>query len=207
MTSYELIFEGDQINEDTEDAILESGLDAVLVTGTSPEAETVVTVTADGPTAIVAGHAAASELARLGMRIRRSCEDLVTRSNIASRAEKTPQAVNLWISGERKARNPFPRPAYRAANGLWLWGDVAEWLKINTDYVDNLGYPTLLDHTRLNHWIYAQGKVAEVARFNQLQYRATGTATSHVNTPPLHGKTSSALIDAEYKRQEFTLAG
>jgi transcriptional regulator with XRE-family HTH domain len=207
MTSYELIFEGDQINEDTEDAILESDLDAVIVTGTSAESETMVTVTADGPTAIIAGHAAASELVRLGLRIRRSCEDLVTRSNIASRAGKTPQAVNLWVSGERKANNPFPRPAYRAANGLWLWGDVAEWLKSNTDYNDNLSYPTLLDHTRLNHWIYAQGKIGEVARFSQLQYRATGTATSHVNTSPLFGKTSSALIDIEYERQEFTLAG
>lgn len=149
---YELIFETDPIEEPLQDKIDEQ-FDALISTQGSTF---FVTLEVDGPSAAAAALTGATALEQLGVRVRRLSEDLVTRTDIAERANKTPQAVGAWVRGDRQrqAAAPFPAPYNYVAGGVWLWGEVNEWLaRVHPQTADEISYPSREDHTLVNHML------------------------------------------------------
>ena len=117
---YELRLEISPITEAVEDAITES-FDCLIA---SHAGVTSVTLSAVGDTCEAATLSAIQKLRDLGAVPIRLIDDLVGRREIARRAGVTPQAVGLWIRGERHAAAHFPPPFVDAGGGLWLWGEV-----------------------------------------------------------------------------------
>ncbi|MDO5286498.1 MAG: hypothetical protein Q4G45_06695 [Actinomycetia bacterium] len=152
MITCELMLDIDPVDEGLEDAIV-STWDALVAThGES----TVLTITAEGFSVESAARSIVAELEEAGARVRRLLEDLVTRSTIASRTGVTPQAVGLWVRGERQ-RTAFPAPYNPATGGLWLWGEVNQWLAANGKPADDIVYPSREDYPRCNAWLLDRG--------------------------------------------------
>lgn len=150
MELYELRFEIDEADEEAYEAV-EEVFDIVVAT----HGKTVyLTAELDDCTsAISAARKAILVLTAAGIRIRRLCEDLVTRADIAERTGMTRQAVGQWIRGERRAADgqAFPEPYYPVAGGVWLWGEVNAWLQrtgINCE--DDTAYPDRCDYAVVN---------------------------------------------------------
>ncbi len=57
-------------------------------------------------------------------------ENLVTESEIAKRLKIGRQAVSLWIKGQRRSHQSFPRPIMKLSDKspFWKWREVVEWL-------------------------------------------------------------------------------
>jgi len=147
VTTYELIFEIDPIEEPLQDKIDEQ-FDALMST---QGASFFVTVGAEGGSAADAALGVAAALAQLGVNVRRMAEDLVTRTDIAERTGKTPQAVGAWVRGDRQAADPFPPPYNYVAGGVWLWSEVNEWLARIGGPADDVSYPSRQDYALVNH--------------------------------------------------------
>jgi hypothetical protein len=113
----------------------------------------IATITCSGPDVTRAGAATVRLLHTNDVQVERTYPDLVTRQDIADRAECSRQAVGNWANGIRYAADPFPRPIYLIGGGLWLWGDVEPWLERHGREPDGIVYPTLIDHARLDRWI------------------------------------------------------
>ncbi|MBJ7451750.1 MAG: hypothetical protein JHC71_06645 [Blastococcus sp.] len=150
MGAYELIFEVEELAEETQDVVYEH-FDALI----SGHGRTnLVTLTAEGPTAASAARLAVAQLTALGVRPYRMVEDLATRAEIARRLNVAAQAVGQWIRGERRADFPFPEPYNRAGGGVWLWSDVASWVAKVPDLAKHaepgLSFPRLEDYTVIN---------------------------------------------------------
>ena len=140
--SYELTLELAPITDDLEDAIADA-FECVIA---SHSDVTTVTLTAEGRTCVAAALAALEELRLLGADVRRLVDDLVGRREIARRAGVTPQAVGLWVRGERHADVAFPSPFVLAGGGLWLWGEVLPALASRgISLGDDIGYPSRHD--------------------------------------------------------------
>ncbi|MCA1703497.1 MAG: hypothetical protein LC808_09660 [Actinobacteria bacterium] len=151
MGRYELTFEVDELADDIIDAIYDR-FDALV----SAHAHvTLITLTAEGPTAVVAGKRAVEEPeSELRVVVRRSVEDLVTRADIASRCDVTPQAVGQWIRGARQREASFPARFSLVAGGIWLWGEVNDWLRrVGKPHDGDLCFPRREDHDELNLWL------------------------------------------------------
>lgn len=60
-------------------------------------------------------------------------ENLVTESDIAKRLNINRQTVSLWIKGERRKSQPFPKAMMKLADKspFWKWREVVEWLYQN----------------------------------------------------------------------------
>lgn len=60
-------------------------------------------------------------------------ENLVTESEVAKRLHIKRQAVSLWIKGERRKSNPFPKPIMKLSerSPFWKWSEITEWLYKN----------------------------------------------------------------------------
>ncbi|MFC8528401.1 hypothetical protein [Nocardia sp. NPDC057227] len=146
---FELIFEVPEVSGPGDPRIeqVEEHLDIVVQ---SHSGLTLATVTADGAEVLAAALNAAHILAVCGLRPVRSHPDLVTRQDIAERAEVTRQAVGNWVRGERLRTDPFPVPANLVGGGVWLWGDVVAWLRRQGHETDDLEFPSLSDHTRID---------------------------------------------------------
>jgi hypothetical protein len=147
MTDYELTFIVDSLEESQIEQLL-TNFDCVA--GETHAGEEFVTVTAQGTNAVEAAKAMQTQLATFGVLVRRLEFDLVTRREIAERLSVEPQAVGLWVRGER-SRN-FPRAFHEVANGVWLWGDVVRWSRETRglDPADGLSFPTREDHYEVN---------------------------------------------------------
>ncbi|HYO17517.1 MAG TPA: hypothetical protein VES02_02465 [Dermatophilaceae bacterium] len=140
--SYELTFEVAPLTDDLEDAIADA-FECVIA---SHSDVTTVTLTAHGRTCVAAALGALEEVRLLGADVRRLVDDLVGRREIARRAGVTPQAVGLWVRGERHAGAPFPPPFVLAGGGLWLWGEVLPALASRGVALgDDIGYPSRHD--------------------------------------------------------------
>lgn len=112
---------------------------------------TVITVLAPGPAAVAAGFTAAATIELSGIHVYRSYQDLVSRQDIADRADVTRQAVGNWVRGDRRSGASFPAPVSRVAGGAWLWGDVVAWLRGGGRSIDgDIEYPSLVDHNRID---------------------------------------------------------
>lgn len=149
MNAYELIFEIAPPSEGDIEALYAAEDALVSTHGRS----TVVTITAEDASAFAAAHAGMVRLRRHGLEPLRLYEDLVTRAEIARRADVTPQAVGQWIRGERQQGStpPFPEPHNYAGGSveLWLWGDVNTWLA-HLDRSDGLSHPSHADYVLVN---------------------------------------------------------
>lgn len=149
MATYELVFELPPIDEKQEDAIYDR-FDALI---SSHAGSVLLTVSADGPTCGSVVQAVVHWLQRHDITPRRLYEDLVTRGEIAERADVTPQAVGNWVRADRRESRPFPEPYNHAAGGLWLWAEVNEWLRhLRKD--DGMEHPNRRDYARVNSWLY-----------------------------------------------------
>jgi len=115
-----------------------------------------VTMTAEGSSALAAARRAVASLEQHGIEACRLYEDLVTRSEIARRCEVTSQAVGLWTRGERQsgASRPFPEPNNYACGSteLWLWHDVNDWLT-QLGKSDGMAHPSRVDYVLVNDWL------------------------------------------------------
>lgn len=60
-------------------------------------------------------------------------ENLVNESEVAKRLHVKRQAVSLWIKGQRRKSNPFPKPFMNLSkkSPLWKWHEIVEWLYQN----------------------------------------------------------------------------
>jgi hypothetical protein len=145
-SEFELSLVIGDVNDEIIDTLLES-FDSIVSTHSGL---TLVTVSCDGPDAVTAGLRVAQRLRELGVGVHRTHPDLVDRGEIARRAEVTTQAVGNWIRGERQSEVPFPAPGYLVGGGAWLWGDVNRWLEQNGKPHDDMLYPSLIDHARID---------------------------------------------------------
>lgn len=126
----------------------EQSLLGLVVSNTGPL--TTATALVEAPTVLEAAIHAAQVLDASGIDVERSYPDLVTRGDIAERLGVTRQAVGLWIRGERKDAHRFPTPTSMVAGGVWLWGDVVEWARLNGVDTESVEYPTFDDHVRID---------------------------------------------------------
>ena len=151
--AFELRLEIAPIPEDIEDAIAES-FDCLIATHSGM---TSVTLSATGDTCVAAALSAIEQLRDLGAVPIRLIDDLVGRREIARRAGVTPQAVGLWIRGERHTASPFPPPFVDAGGGLWLWGELVPALADRGVVVDgDVRYPSRLDSQRIGGLLAAR---------------------------------------------------
>lgn len=151
MSLHEWIFVVDDLADETVDAIYET-CDALV---SRHGGLTLLTVTAEGATAV---DAAKNIIARLQqerrlVRVQRAYEDLVTKVDIASRCNTTPQAVGQWVRGKRLREHPFPGCFNLTAGGIWLWGDVNNWLRQTDKPSDDIEHPHREDYVSINHWV------------------------------------------------------
>lgn len=149
LTDFELIFVIPDVSGpgDERIAAAEEHLDIVVE---SHSGLTLATVTAEGADSVAAALAAAAVLSACGLPPVRSYPDLVTRQDIADRAEVSRQAVGNWVRGERIQSDPFPAPVNFVGGGAWLWGDVAAWLRRHDRGADEMEFPSIDDHARID---------------------------------------------------------
>jgi hypothetical protein len=158
---FELRLEISPIPEDVEDAIVDS-FDGLIATHSGA---TTLTLSAGGDTCVGAVESAIEKLRDLGVIPIRLIDDLVGRREIARRAGVTPQAVGLWIRGERHATSLFPPPFVDAAGGLWLWGEVVTALADRGVLVDgDVQYPSRLDSQRIGGILAARQTAGSAGR-------------------------------------------
>ncbi|MDQ2792055.1 MAG: hypothetical protein M3Y73_21010, partial [Actinomycetota bacterium] len=144
MTQYEWIFAVDDLADDTIDAVYET-YDALV---SHHGGLTLLTLTTEGDTAVEAAKTIITQLQRDRrlVRVRRAYEDLVTKADIASRSNTTPQAAGQWVRGKRLREFPFPECFSLAAGGIWLWGEVNDWLRRTGKSADDIEYPRREDY-------------------------------------------------------------
>jgi hypothetical protein len=156
---YEMRFEVRAIPEDIEDAVAEA-FDCLI---SSHSGVTSVTLSAQGDTCLAAALSVIETLRDLGAAPTRLIDDLVGRREIARRAGVTPQAVGLWIRGERHTSSHFPPPFIDVGGGLWLWGEVVPALAERGLRVDvDVQFPTRLDSQRIGGILAAMQIESEV---------------------------------------------
>ncbi|USI92886.1 hypothetical protein [Rhodococcus pyridinivorans] len=148
-TEFELIFVIPDLTGPGDDriALVEEHLDVVVE---SHSGLTLATVTAEGADAVIAARTAAAVLSACGLPPVRSYPDMVTRQDIADRAEVSRQAVGNWVRGERVQSDPFPTPMNLVGGGVWLWGDIVAWLRRRGHDIEDMAFPSLADHSRID---------------------------------------------------------
>lgn len=138
---------------------------------------TLATIATAAWSAVQSARSAISALFSSGFEVERTYPDMVTRSEIAERANVSRQAVTLWVTGKRQAA--FPVPVSLAGSGIWLWSDVSRWLVENLrDFsTDGVGYPSLRDHLQVDY---------ELSRSRQsvAAYTVTNLAAVEVSSSP-----------------------
>lgn len=79
-------------------------------------------------------------------------EDLVTESDIAKRLKMKRQTVSLWINGERRKSNPFPKPIMKLSDRspLWKWSEITQWLYESMIIKDDLVVKNAIFLSNLN---------------------------------------------------------
>jgi hypothetical protein len=150
MAQYELMFDVSPLDDDAVERIYAS-YDALVA---SHGDGTTLTITAEGRTASLAAKRIVEQLEGLvGLEVSRLVEDLVSKTDIASRCEATTQAVGQWIRGVRHRNQPFPPRFNRVGGGVWLWGEVNDWLRRVNRSQDDILYPCRRDYDEVNAWL------------------------------------------------------
>lgn len=139
MPAYEMTFELPSLSDDVEDRVVET-LDATVAEHLGVLTATVLVEAVDCATA---ARATIDALTAAGAPPVRLVDDLVSRSQIAERAAVSRQAVANWTAGARHVDSPFPSPFVLTGGGLWLWGEVRNYLRrIGSPIDDPAEYPT-----------------------------------------------------------------
>jgi predicted DNA-binding transcriptional regulator AlpA len=125
-----------------------------------------------------------AQLSACDLVAKRTYPDFVSRADIAERAAKTRQAVDLWVRGDRQ--KDFPRPVHLVGGGVWLWRDVRNWLqqeRIKNVPEDDTDYPSMDDHavidnqlTRRDVWAEFAPEIASAAAVDIDFLTSTGVA-------------------------------
>ncbi|MFE6923818.1 hypothetical protein ACFVAV_22525 [Nocardia sp. NPDC057663] len=183
VASFEFMFVVEGITDafDPRIELVEAHLDCVLERHSEL---TLVTLAATGTSAYIAGVHAVHILETAGIRVTRTYADLVTRQDIADRAEVTRQAVGNWVRGERCGTQPFPAPTNLAAGGLWLWRDVNKWLAargLEHDSTDHLSLDTL---AQIDAWLSSRScaRTADASVFSEIGYIANSPRFAHAES-------------------------
>lgn len=165
MTQYELIFAVDALSDVTVTAIYDT-YDALY----ARHGDTyLLTITQEGPTARDAAERAVAVLeTQHGVTIHRLCEDFVNRGDIAERTDSTVQAVGQWIRRDRLKNAPFPEPYSFVSGGIWLWGEVNDWLRRVGKDADELHYPGRVDVAEINTWLATRAPASADARLERV---------------------------------------
>lgn len=150
VSTVELIFAVDALADETVWRIYDE-FDAVIATHGGV---TLLEVTTEGRTPVLAAKDVVRRLEVLGgVRVQRCYEDLVSRADIAARTKATVQAVGQWIRGNRQKATPFPEAFNLVNGGVWLWGEVNQWLGRVGRTSDDCLYPSREDYIEINRWI------------------------------------------------------
>ena len=175
---------------------VEEALDIVV---SSHSGLAVATVIVAGSDAVAAGRAASATLSSCSLPPLRTYPDLVNRQDIADRLDVSRQAVGNWVRGERHQSHSFPTPVNMVAGGVWLWGDIAEWLRLAGRDPDDVGYPTLQDHARLDEFLTAAPEAVAVSRTGRIgQLRSGGRVSARVGFSSLAPGASASSVDGDY---------
>nr|BFF01114.1 hypothetical protein GCM10020241_27890 [Streptoalloteichus tenebrarius] len=190
MAPFELIFAVDEMAEDAVWTLYEH-FDALVATH---GATTILTVTTPGPTAPVAAKNVVPQLERLANVVVRRCyEDLVNRVDIAERCRTTPQAVGQWIHGKRLRETPFPEPFNLVNGGVWLWGEVNEWLRRVGKQCDDVHFPCRDDYYEINHWLSERRAQRRIATLNTQPVQGLGAPIGPPRPRPARRRTPRVL--------------
>jgi hypothetical protein len=161
---FELTFE---VSGLTEAADLALSSDYDVLSGVDHTGGQFVTVAVPGDSPKGAARRAVQRLQELGVTVHRLRENLVTRKDIAERANVTQQAVGAWIRGERRTdKAAFPAAYDPVAGGVYLWGEVNDWLRTSGKEFDDWHYPTREDFVLINadlhDWLCIRSTEAKV---------------------------------------------
>ena len=198
MQEYEFTFVIDAVDADLEQS-LQDEFDA-FVGGHGRT--TLLTMSCDGIEPIETAHRAVAQLRATGVQIRRVYDDLVTRGQIAERADVTRQAVGLWVRQERQTGQPFPEPHVLSGGGLWRWGEVNDWLRETGLPHDDLCYLSATEVARVNVWL--SSRTSTVGMFWGSGESAVLIAQTTATTRWQETR-SEWLTAADSKRTDFAL--
>lgn len=139
MPAFEMTFEVPPVPDAVEDRIVEL-LDATIAEHLGVRTATILV---DAHDCVAAAAAALDLFQHAGVTPRRLVDDLVTRTQIAERVGVTRQAVSNWVSGVRQVGSEFPPPYVLTGGGLWLWGEVVDYLRgIGVAVEEDATFPT-----------------------------------------------------------------
>lgn len=173
--------------------------DTMDIVVSSHSGVSVATVIATGSDAVAAGRAASATLSACGLPPKRTYPDLVSRQDIADRLDVSRQAVGNWVRGERHQSHSFPTPVNMVAGGVWLWGDIADWLRRTGRDSDDVAYPTLQDHARLDEYLAVVPDAVAGSRTGRTgQLRSVGRVAARVGFSSLAPGTSTSSVDSGY---------
>lgn len=200
MSTFELLFEIHPVTDDTLDMVVEE-----IEVGHATHGNThLLTVWMDGTSALAAARAAVAKLSRLGIIVVRLYEDLVTRQDIADRANTSRQAVGQWIRGERRAgsERSFPDPYNAVGGGIWLWADVNAWLS-QFGESDDVAYASRCDFPLINAAILEANMFEERNAYRSAVVSFSRSASRSVQKETATPRTGEAKW---HKRESFVLA-
>ncbi len=135
MSEYEFTFVVSGVDphaSDFEDRFFEAGCDdATLMLVNGLVAVCFVREAGDFSHAVLSAHA---DVLKTGATVERFEPDfLVSRSEIAKRANVTRAAITHYVNGERGAGFPPPHARITSSNPLWDWVEVSTWLHRHGD--------------------------------------------------------------------------
>lgn len=122
-----------------------------------------------------------------GVSVSRVHDELVSISDIASRASVAPEAVRMWTTGKRRASArpfPVPRQVVGGSSGgktmnLYAWRDVVSWSRevLGRDYEEGIKYLTDAQLAQLNAQLASVGSTEP----EDSSPEATDAAANRVN--------------------------
>ena len=158
--NFEWMFELETLTDELEDQLMDE-LDGACTTESGVHR---VVLVVGGSSAQEAGMSSLTALRASGARVVRAIEDLVTRGEIARRADVTAQSVGNWLRGDRQASVVPPVPYVTAGVELWLWSEVKQWLAGLGISVDaGVNYPARTDYLAINAAIYFSHKWSQIS--------------------------------------------
>lgn len=150
MTTYELTYVINPIDDDKIDQLLEAG-DVIVASHAGLHTATIDVQANDAAKAAVGG---AALLSQRGVFVLRLDPGLVNQAEIATRAGVSRAAVTQWAQG-RTDPNGFPPPHTIAGGPLWAWAEVLEWLHSRGRNTDEPRGPLPCEVDRFNHhWLH-----------------------------------------------------
>jgi hypothetical protein len=158
MGQFELIF---AVNDLPDETVLRIHQDRAVFTAAFGGL-TVVTVTADGDDVLEVARQQVRELEAIsGVHVVRCCEDLMTLGDVADRVEVAEDVVRRWIEEEAETEHPFPKPYHLVGGGVWLWGEVNDWLRETGRRSNSLRQPGPTELLQINLWLALRSTVGQ----------------------------------------------